>query len=63
MVNPPSRDDLESIRYLINNRPEADFCGLSPNEMFGLIYSTYSEQSPLKINPEIPDAVFACNFE
>jgi hypothetical protein len=57
MPNPPSNDDLESIRLLLNNKSEADFCGLSPNEMFGLIYSTNTDKSPLKINPEIPDAV------
>jgi hypothetical protein len=56
MHQPPS-SDLESIRILVNNRPEADFCGLTPNEMFGLIYSTYSEQSPIKINPEIPNVI------
>jgi hypothetical protein len=47
----------EAIRHLVNNKPEEDFCGLTLNEMRRLIYEPYTPESPLKINPAIPDQV------
>ncbi|HLF36273.1 MAG TPA: hypothetical protein VI583_18650 [Cyclobacteriaceae bacterium] len=57
MSDTPSQDDLDAIRHLVNNRPEEDFCGLSPNEMHELVFDTYEESSPLKINSVVPDQV------
>lgn len=50
-----SPEDAEAIRYLINNRAEEDFGGLSSNEMHRLIYETYEADSPLQINRAISD--------
>jgi hypothetical protein len=53
----PSNNDLESIRILMNNTPEEDFLGLSPNDMHDLLYNTFGEDSPLKISASLSDEI------
>lgn len=53
----PSRNELEAIRLLLNNRPVDDFEGLSSAEMHDLIYSTFDASSTLKINPTIHEEI------
>jgi hypothetical protein len=47
--------DLDALQILYNNAPLDDFCGLSPTEAERLLYDTFGERSPLKIQPEIDD--------
>lgn len=51
----PSQSELDAIRHLENNRPEEDFCGLTPNEMHDLLYHTFEPGSPLQIKVIIAD--------
>ncbi len=45
--------DLEPLRLLINNAPVDDFHGLSPTEMHRLLYTPFSDDSPVKVRTEI----------
>ncbi|MCU0359756.1 MAG: hypothetical protein MUF75_03400 [Bacteroidia bacterium] len=55
----PSKEDLESMRLLINNAHIEDFEGLSSSEMHYLLYSTFDPESPLKINTHLPDEILS----
>ena len=49
-------ENIEAAILLQNNRPLDDFCGLSPNEIHHLLYDTFGEKSPLRIQSTIDDA-------
>lgn len=51
------KQDLESALHLLDNRPVADFEGLSKADMRNLLCNPFSLDSPLKINRKIPDKV------
>ena len=51
--------DIETSILLQNNTPLDDFCGLSPNQMYALIYDTFSEQPPVILKDKVSDQVLS----
>jgi hypothetical protein len=41
----------------LNNSPLDDFCGMTPNEVHHLLYRPFDDVSPMRIRPDIEDAV------
>lgn len=48
-----NQPDFEPLRLLVNNAPLQDFYGLSPTEMYHLLYDAYGDESPLALRNEI----------
>ena len=48
-------DDMETNIFLRNNSPLDDFLGLSPTEIYDLIYDTFGEKSPVQFRDNIDD--------
>lgn len=50
-------EDSDVIRHLVNNRPEERYSGLTFNEIHRLTFEAYDADSPLHINPAIPNEI------
>lgn len=48
-------EDSDVVRHLVNNRPEGRYSGLTYNEIHRLTFEAFDADSPLLINPAIPD--------
>jgi len=48
-------DDIEKSILLWNNSPVDDFLGLSPEEMYNLLYFTFGDKSIIKFRDDIDD--------
>ncbi len=53
---PPETDETETELILINNTPEEDLLGFSPNQFHELVYHTYEENSPVQFRKDISEA-------
>jgi hypothetical protein len=48
-------DDINPSLILQNNTPSEDFCGMTPTEIHHLLYDGWTDRSPLRLQPAIPN--------